>query len=116
MKRISHWQEKCILLAVFAAAACGMWLLELPCVWKFLLGVSCPGCGMTRAWLSVLHLNFAQAFRMHPMFWSVPVMALWWLFDGHIFRRKFWNLLIPVAIGIGFAVNWLCQFQQLYFH
>ena len=109
MKRISNWREKCIVLLILTAVVTLFWLLERPCPWLTLFHIPCPGCGMTRAWLSVLHLDFTGAFRMHPMFWSVPVMALWWLFDGHIFRRKFWNLLIPAAIGTGFVINWLCQ-------
>lgn len=116
MKRISDWKEKCILLGILAAGVLAMCLLRLPCPWKAWLGIPCPGCGMTRAWVSALQLDFSQAFRLHPMFWSVPVMALWWLLDGHIFRKKFWNFLIPVAIGVGFAVNWLLALLQLYFY
>lgn len=109
MRKLSHLKEKCLLLALMGAGIGLMWFFQLPCVWKTLLGIPCPGCGMTRAWICALRLNFGEAFDMHPMFWSVPVLLLWWLFDGHIFRRKFWNLLIPSAIGAGFVINWLCQ-------
>ena len=38
---------------------------------------SCAGCGMSRAWLSLLRLDFAGAFRFHPLFWlPVPAAAL----------------------------------------
>lgn len=109
MKRIPDWKEKCILLAFLAAAVGLMWIFQLPCVWKTLLRIPCPGCGMTRAWVSALHLDLAGAFHLHPMFWSVPVVAFWWLFDGHVTGRRLWDMLIPSLIGAGFLINWLCQ-------
>ena len=109
MRKIPHLKEKCILLAFFSAGVAISWLLQRPCPWLSLFHIPCPGCGMTRAWVCALRLNFGGAFGMHPMFWSVPVMLLWWLLDGQIFRRKLWNLLIPSVIGAGFVINWLCQ-------
>lgn len=45
------------------------------CPIKFITGISCLGCGMTRAWLSLLRLNFATAFYYHPLF-AVPPAAV----------------------------------------
>lgn len=115
MKGIRYWKEKCLVLGALAAAALGMWLLQIPCPWKALLGIPCPGCGMTRAWLSVLRLDLAGAFRLHPMFWSVPVMALWWLLEGNLSRNRIWQKVIPAAIGTGFVLQWIYQLI-LYFY
>ncbi len=46
------------------------------CPIKFTTGISCPGCGMTRAWLNALQLRFDLAFAYHPLFWSVPFLFL----------------------------------------
>ena len=35
------------------------------CLFKFIFGISCPMCGMTRAICSALRLNFKQAFYYH---------------------------------------------------
>lgn len=43
------------------------------CPIRFLTGVSCPGCGMTRACISVLFLDFKSAFYYHPLFLILPV-------------------------------------------
>ncbi len=44
------------------------------CAIRSLLGVPCPSCGMTRAAVSLLELNFAHAFHYHPLvFWIVPL-------------------------------------------
>ncbi len=47
-------------------------ILNIGCPIKFMTGIPCAGCGMTRAWLSVLKLKFADAFSYHPLFWLVP--------------------------------------------
>ena len=59
--------------AVIIAAFYGiLQLFGITCPIKFLTGVSCPGCGMTRAWLSVVvRHDLSEAFRYHPLFWIV---------------------------------------------
>ena len=46
------------------------------CPFKNIFGLPCPGCGMTRAFLSVLHLDVKSAFHFHPLFWLVPLIFL----------------------------------------
>ena len=50
-------------------------LVGIGCPIKFFTGVSCAGCGMTRAWMRVLHLDFLGAWNYHPLYWTVPVGA-----------------------------------------
>ena len=42
--------------------------LGVTCPILFLTGISCAGCGMSRAWLSLLRLDLAGAFAFHPLF------------------------------------------------
>ena len=86
-----------------------MWLFHLPCPVSHFLHVPCPGCGMTRAYLCLLRLDMAGAFRMHPMFWSVPVLLGYYLTDGVLIPIKWLNNALLIAIGGGFLVNWVCQ-------
>ena len=37
------------------------------CPLRILFGIPCPGCGLTRGFLSLLRLDFASAVRMHPL-------------------------------------------------
>lgn len=67
------------------------------CPFRFLLGISCPGCGVTRAWLACLHLDFALAFRLHPLFWMAPVFVLWILLEGCADLRRFHPWIILCA-------------------
>ncbi len=50
-----------------------LYLLDIGCVFRLMTGIPCPGCGMTRAWLAALRLDFAAAFAYHPLFWVVPI-------------------------------------------
>ncbi|WP_373689128.1 DUF2752 domain-containing protein [Clostridium sp. YIM B02551] len=43
-------------------------VVGIGCPIKFLTGISCAGCGMTRAWIRVIHLDFKGAFYYHPLF------------------------------------------------
>lgn len=56
----------------------------ITCPIKFITGVSCPGCGMTRAYLSLLRLDFKSAYYYHPLF-ILPALGL----IIYIFRDKF---------------------------
>ena len=55
-------------------------LLGLLCLWgcpfRRLLGLSCPGCGMTRAWLCALRGQWQSALAYHRLFWAGPPLIL----------------------------------------
>lgn len=68
-------------------------LLGIGCPIKFVTGVSCAGCGMTRAWLSVFRLDLSAAWHLHPLFWTVPVVVV--LF----FLRKRFPRVFRVTAG-----------------
>lgn len=46
------------------------------CVVKRTFGIPCPGCGMTRAWFSLLKGDLIKAFYYHPLFLTVPVFII----------------------------------------
>ncbi len=46
------------------------------CVFYNTTGVYCPSCGMTRAYVALMHLDFKQAFYYNPMFFLVPLAIL----------------------------------------
>ena len=50
-------------------------IVGIGCPIRFLTGISCAGCGMTRAWLSVGKMDFESAFYYHPLFF-VPLIWL----------------------------------------
>lgn len=62
-------------------------VMALGCPLRLLTGLSCPGCGMTRAWGHVLRLDFAAAFAAHPLFPLAPVLVAYILFEDRLRRR-----------------------------
>lgn len=74
-------------------------LLGVTCPIRFLTGISCPGCGMSRAWLAVLRLEWETAFAFHPLFLlPVPAAGLL-LFQRRIPRRVFrWGMATICAL------------------
>ena len=53
------------IILLFALIA--VFYLSFGCPVRLLTGVSCPGCGMTRALFALLKLDFSLAFEMHPL-------------------------------------------------
>ena len=61
-----------IVALLIAPFAIGM-AVEVPlCPSAALLGIPCPGCGLTRATLALVHGDFAAALRLHPL---VPILT-----------------------------------------
>ena len=52
-------------MAVFLAAL--FLLTDTICLSQLIFGLPCPGCGLTRATLAFLSLDFQRAFQMHPL-------------------------------------------------
>ncbi len=107
MKKIKNLKTKILITVAIGVYAAAMYVFNLPCSILALTGVRCFGCGMTRAVLSVLSLDFPAAFSHHFMFWSLPILYIMFLFDGKIFNKKTYNILLIGSITIGFVINWL---------
>lgn len=80
----------------------------ITCPIRFLTGVSCAGCGMSRAWLALARLDLDAARQFHPLFW-LPVPAAGLL----LFRRRVPERVFTVgmtACGVLFLVVYLIRF------
>ena len=75
------------------------------CVIYNTTGLPCPSCGMTRAFLYLAKLDFAEAFHYHPLFPMVPLLFFSYL-KG--------NQKLLITICLIFIVVWLIR-MVLYF-
>ncbi len=107
MRRIKDLKQKLLLTAGYLALLIIFWVFKLPCVYLHLFNTPCPGCGMSRAFFSLLRLDLGTAFSFHPMFWSVPILYLYFLFDLKLFSNKILNYTILFIIALGFVINWV---------
>lgn len=73
-------------------------LCGIGCPIKFVTGVSCAGCGMTRAWLCLLHLDIQGAFYYHPLFFLPPIVVTVFLFRNRIPKMLFRSILFTVIV------------------
>ena len=93
--------------------------LGFPCVLHELTGLACGGCGLTRAAVSLLHLDLAAAFSYHALW---PVFAVYILWVGvsdslayirrgeiQLLPGKWWMhaALLTVVVGYGVLRNFL---------
>lgn len=105
--KIRLLREKLIFTALYAALVVLLYRWDVPCLFLRFCGLSCPGCGMTRAYLALMQGDVMGAFAHHPMFWAVPIIYLFILFDGRLFRQRYLNYGSLILLGLGFLLTWL---------
>lgn len=71
----------------------GMEALGVTCPIRFFTGVSCAGCGMSRAWLALLRGDLRTAWSCHPLFWLPVPAAVVFLLRRRIPRRVLMGLV-----------------------
>ncbi len=109
MKRIKELKNSLLLTVFYIVVLLIFWYFEIPCLFKQFFGISCPGCGMSRAVLSAIKFDFASAFSYHPMVWSLPILYLFFLFNGKVFNKKWLDYGILIFIALGFLINFIVK-------
>lgn len=108
---MKKWQN---LKAVFIIAVF-YFILEyvfgITCPIRYLTGISCAGCGMSRAWMCLLRLDFAGAFRYHPLFGIPAVGAVLFLFWDRISNRM--KKIILTAGGALFLAVYFLRLRDV---
>ncbi len=127
----SPWRGRAKRAAIVTLAAspflAGM-ALKLPmCPSASLLGVPCPGCGLTRATIAALTGNLSEALHLHPLvFLLTPIYVGFLLTAGFTYVRgaepvrppskwltKAVGILFGVALVLMIAV-WMLRFFGLF--
>lgn len=74
------------LYVVFAVTGIG-------CPIKFVTGISCPGCGMTRSVIALLRFDFKNAFMYHPLFLLVFIFCIIYLLKRYINKKVYTTIM-----------------------
>lgn len=89
------------LLLILLIAAAGL-VFFYHCPFRYFFGISCPGCGMTRALLAAVFSDFETAFSYHPLFpMLIPVgvyIVLYVFFGMRVPSRRQNAYLILIAV------------------
>ena len=73
-------------------------LLGFGCPIKLVTGISCAGCGMTRAWEAMFHFHIEEAFYYHPLFFLPIVFGTWWIFRNKLYPKVYKLGIITMAM------------------
>ena len=94
-----------LLVAYFAAAYTIMYYFDIGCVFLELFSVPCPGCGMTRAFESLLKLDFYNAVKCNVVIFFMPYVFMYVFFDFKHKIHKFLMCLIAVIAIINWTIK-----------
>lgn len=74
----------------------------MSCPSRILVGISCPGCGMSRAIMAALHLHLKEAFYYHPLVITFPhiIYLLLKIMIGQITKNTIRLLVILVLLFV----------------
>ena len=91
------------------------------CGSRALLGVDCPGCGLTRSFLALASGNFAQSLTYHRLGWLVAlVVALQFPYRFYCLRElrhtiptRTWPVWFGYALLAALVINWLLKVADI---
>lgn len=98
VKVLKKKKEAIMLLAGLGIVVLFTSISGIGCPIKWLTGISCAGCGMTRAVFYAVQLQFSKAFYYHPLFWMMPFLVLLYLFWDRLAAKVQKNIVWAVVI------------------
>ena len=104
IKKPAHFCIKMLILFLLGILLLLWVVFDWPCLIRYVTGIPCISCGMSRAWLAALRLDLGRAFQYHPMFWSVPLLALYAFYDGQLFPNRLANRRILMLLITGWIL------------
>ncbi|NLB85846.1 MAG: DUF2752 domain-containing protein [Bacteroidales bacterium] len=61
----------------------------IPCLWKTIFNVKCPGCGLTTAFINLLSFDFSAAWKSNPLIFIVlPGLTYYIIRDFILFIKN----------------------------
>ena len=103
---LKKYRNTILLVVAVVAIYAVMFAFGITCPIKYLTGISCPGCGMSRACVSALRLDFASAFCYHPLWIILPFAAALLILFRVMKKSKLFDITLYVCAAVMFCV-WL---------
>ena len=105
------------LMKIFAVilAAGGLYALfylktgiGIPCMFRLVTGLKCPGCGVTHMCAALLHMDFKAAWESNSAIFSMlPAGAVLFVYTVYVYIRegrwpgqRWYNIIIGVMIAV----------------
>ena len=108
-----------LILIILISFLCFVAIMPVTCIFKTVTGISCPACGMTRSFISIMQFDFLEAFYQNllgiPLFIFLTI-SFFMLIKDFVLNEftyiphvlKFFNkhyLSILLLLLISFAFN-----------
>ena len=92
--------RKDFLLSLMAMSllALVLFILDIGCPTRFLTGICCPGCGMTRAVMHLCKGDVAGAIHYHPLVFTLPIIVVLFVFKDRINKKVLNIILITIIV------------------
>ena len=76
--------------------------IKIPCVFHEVTGYLCPGCGITRCFISIFHGDFIKAFNYNKLvFCMLPfgiIYFIYWLYNYIIGNENYYKISNGISI------------------
>lgn len=99
------------IIAIIGIPILSKFNIGIPCIFYEITHLHCPGCGMSRAIISISKLDFYQAFRYNPLIIILlPFLLIYYIYVN-IFNGKkklpqyVWVILLIIVILYGILRN-----------
>lgn len=115
MKSLNIKKTSIYITLLFAITyLCIKYNIYIPCIFHKITGLYCPGCGITRMIISLLKMNFCQAFRYNPLAFILLPLFICYYIIKYIFylknkqliiNNKVWYTILMIVILFGIIRN-----------
>ena len=100
----TKYKSACLAALAVIAFYALLFAVGITCPIKFLTGISCPGCGMSRACFNALRLDFKTAFDYHPLWILLLPFAVIFITLGVKKKRRALRICVAIGIALMLAV------------
>lgn len=100
------------------AIAAFLALIPYPtCIVRLTVGQPCPACGLTRAALSLLRLDFAAATHWHPLALPLTLAAVATGVSALVLKEPAWKSFVRYTLGgsgVALILVWVARFAGFF--
>ncbi|RKR07076.1 uncharacterized protein DUF2752 [Maribacter vaceletii] len=84
----------------------------LPCLTKKFIGIDCPGCGLQRSFILVIHGNFEAAYTMYPAIYSIFLLVSFYILQSFIIIKHANKIILTLTLitVIFITTNYISKF------
>lgn len=94
-----EWKEIGIVFGIIGIFYLILFALGITCPIKAITGISCPGCGMTRAWLSLLSGDLNRAISFHPLFFYPLTLLILFFYRKSLSKKTLYFFFFFLGIS-----------------